>query len=115
MLFTKGAGPAGLGGGSANKVAAAAATGGGNVNEDTKDGGKESKGDGGGGGIVIYNGDDDGGVGECDDEDLRLLESMGGGTKNKPSEGEKKPPSDAAVETRGKIHIDIRKVLLTPL
>ena len=35
------------------------------------------------GGIVIYSVDDDGGVGECDDEDLRLLESMGGGGANK--------------------------------
>ena len=113
MLFTKAAG--GGGGNSANKVVAGGGGGvGGNGKEGNKDGGKESGG-GGSGGIVIYNGDDDGGVGECDDEDLRLLESMGGGTKNKPSEGEKKPPLDAAVETRGKIHIDIRKVLLTPL
>ena len=44
------------------------------------DGGKD-------GGIVIYSVDDDGGVGECDDEDLRLLESMGsGGAKSKAEE-----------------------------
>ena len=106
MLFTKGPeGPRG----STNKVAAAAAGGGGNVSEEN--GGKESKGDGGGGGIVIYNGDDDGGVGECDDEDLRLLESMGGGSKNKASEGEQKPwDAAAAVETRGRIHTDIRNI-----
>ena len=100
MLFTKGAGSGGGGGSSANKVFA----GGGNGKEENKDGGKESGG-GGSGGIVIYNGDDDGGVGECDDEDLRLLESMGGGdAKNKAPEGDQKP---ATAETKGRIHTDI--------
>ena len=107
MLFTKGAGSGGGGGGSsANKVVAGGGVGGGgNGKEENKDGGKESGG-GGSGGIVIYNGDDDGGVGECDDEDLRLLESMGGGdAKNKAPEGDQKP---ATAETKGRIHTDMK-------
>ena len=84
MLFTKAAG-GGNGGSGANKVVGS---------------GKED----GGGGIVIYSGDDDGGVGECDDEDLRRLESMG--AKNKAAEGEKEPADamDAALDTKGRIH-----------
>ena len=92
MLFTKAAG----GGNGANKV----------VGSGKEDGG-------GGGGIVIYSGDDDGGVGECDDEDLRRLESMG--AKNKATEGEKEP-ADAiadALDTKGRIHIGIRLFLMT--
>ena len=94
MLFTKGASS----GGSANKVVAASGSG----NEENKDGGKDSN------GIVIYNGDDDGGVGECDDEDLRLLESMG--AKNKATEGKEEPAEDvdAAVETKGRIHTHLK-------
>ena len=85
MLFTKAAG-GGNGGNGANKVVGS---------------GKE---DGGGGGIVIYSGDDDGGVGECDDEDLRRLESMG--AKNKATESEKEPAEamDATLDTKGRIH-----------
>ena len=92
MLFTKGASS----GGSANKVVAASGSG----NEENKDGGKDSN------GIVIYNGDDDGGVGECDDEDLRLLESMGG-AKNKASESEQKL-AVVALETKGRIQTHIK-------
>ena len=94
MLFTKAAG-GGNGGNGANKVVGS---------------GKE---DGGGGGIVIYSGDDDGGVGECDDEDLRRLESMG--AKNKATEGEKEP-ADAiadALDTKGRIHSGIRLFQMT--
>ena len=95
MLFTKAAG-GGNGGNGANKV----------VGSGKEDGG-------GGGGIVIYSGDDDGGVGECDDEDLRRLESMG--TKNKAAEGEKEPSEamDAALDTKGRIHNGKRLFLMT--
>ena len=92
MLFTKGAGSgSGSGGNGANKVVA---------------GGKES------GGIVIYSVDDDGGVGECDDEDLRLLESMGS-VKTKATDGERKPTNaavDAVAEAKGRIHITPRVI-----
>ena len=97
MLFTKGAGSgSGSGGNGANKVVAGG-----------KDsGGKES------GGIVIYSVDDDGGVGECDDEDLRLLESMGS-VKTKATDGERKPTNaavDAVAEAKGRIHITPRVI-----
>ena len=99
MLFTKGA--SGNAGSNANKVVAAGKGG----NEENKDDGKELAGNG---GIVIYSGDDDGGVGECDDEDLRLLESMG--AKNKATEGKEEPAEDvdAAVETKGRIHTHLK-------
>jgi hypothetical protein len=33
--------------------------------------------------LVVYHDDEEGGVGECDDEDLRLLESMGSGANSR--------------------------------
>ncbi len=62
-------------------------------------------------GIVVYNGDDDGGVGECDDEDLRLLESMGSsvnaGVGETPAKAARSNESQAGESETGSEGTDI--------